>query len=485
MRPALLALLLLASCAPGKRPDDGSGSPAGAELQIVSQLDGASPDPVEGGLGLFSVNVRNVSKRCVILRDLALPDGSPILTWENPPPRPLEYKSQADEFVAESGPRAAGEAVHIGLLLPGESVIFRPQVRLLHLPRRYTLTYHSLTIEEVAKYVYFEVPGAGTLKYRLMLPSDVAAIPVVKEAAATHRAVIFPYAYSPTMSPSTAELALTVAAAPRRFRLAEALQRASIAPADVAESTFCVYLDAWAVRTRGRSWLITPRATTPLPKIPRFELCFFHLDTMETHLPAQFEFTGALEVRFPGRNVVPMRDAQQRTRKLAFIVREEVAGFLKELAEKGLEVEVRSEGRSISMVLRSEAQAGTHTLTFRDALEKAAIAPADVVEHLWSEALGAWALRTKTGAWHISDRGPGGLPAIPWFAYFFRALDQRAAAGDVKFDLPAEEADAFPFAPKGLVKKDDLARFLKAALDRGLTIDMNSADKDAPFRLRK
>ena len=482
MRTALVALILFSSCAPGKRTGPASTGP---DLQIVSMLDGASPDPVEGGLGLFSVNVRNVSKRCVILRDLALPDGAPILTWENPPPRPLEYKSEADEFVAEAGPRAAGEAVHIGLLFPGESVIFRPQVRLLNLPRRFTLTYHSYSVDEVSKYVYFEVQGAGVLKYRRVLPSDIAEMPVVKEAAATHRAVVFPYAYSPTMEPRTTELALTVEAAPRRFRLADALQRASIAPDDVVESTFCVYLDAWAVRTRSRSWLIAPKSTTPLPKIPRFELCFFHLDTIETHLPAQFEFTGALEVRFPERRVVPMRDAQERTRKLAFIAREEVGEFMKELAEKGLEIDVRIEGRALSMMLRSESPSGTHTISFRDALEKAAIAPADVSEHVWSEALQAWVLRTKKGSWHVSETGSGVLPPIPWFVFFFRALDERAAAGDVKFFLPAEEEEAFPFAPKGVVKRADLARFMKTALDRGLRIEMDTPEKNAPFWLRK
>jgi hypothetical protein len=485
MRPALLSLLLLAACGgPGGKRSSGEG-PAGPDLQIVAHLDGSSADPVEGGLGLFSVSVRNVSKRCAILRDLALPDGSPILTWENPPARPLEYDSRADEYRAESGPRTAGEAVHIGLLLPGESVLFRPHVRLLNLPRRFVLTYHSYSVEEVAQYVYFEVQGGGPLRYRRMAPVDVAEIIPVKEAAATHRAVIFPYGYSPTMTPRTAELLLNVEAAPRRFRLADALMRASIAATDVEESTFCVYLDAWAVRTRGRTWLISPRATTPLPRLTRFELCFFYLDTIETHLPAQFEFTGALDVRFPDLRIVPMRDAQDRSRKLAFIQREDLPSFLKEVAEKGLEVEVRAEGRAISLVLRTEAPAGAPTIPFADALKKAGIAANEIVEHLWSEALGAWVIRTKARSWRISDRGAGGLPAIPWFAFFFRKLDERAAAGDVKFIIPAEDIDAFDFAPAGAVKKADLGRFLTLVFERGLTIEVAASDREAAFRLKK
>jgi len=485
MRFAALALALLASCGtPGPRDTSPAGG-GGPDLQILAHLDGASPDPVEGGLGLFSVTVRNVSKRCAILRDLALPDGAPLLTWENPPPRPLEYNSKANEYRAESGPRNAGEAVHIGLLLPGESVIFRPQVRLLNLPRRYVLTYHSFSIEEVAQFVYFEVAGGGPLRYRRKDLEDVAAIPVVKETAATHRSVIFPYAYSPTMTPRTIEVTLNVQAPARRFRLPEALQRASIPVADVEESTFCVYLDAWAVRTRAKSWLITPRAVTSLPRFTRFELFFFHLDTMETHLPTQFEFTGSLNVRFPDLKVVAMRDAQDKTRKLAFIPREEVAAFLKEVSDKELEVEVRAEGRSVTLLLRSAALAGAHSLEFAEALKRTGIASTEVVEHLWSDALDAWAVRTKSRSLHIGEKSTGALPSIPWFAYFFRRLDERAAIGDVKFVIPAEDIDALPLAQGGKVRRADLGRFLAAVQERGLTIDVNATDKDAAFRLMK
>jgi hypothetical protein len=489
MRSALPALIALVSCT--SLPQGKSGDPAlpsevtgTQDLRILAQLDPASADPVEGGIGLFHVMVRNASKRHVILRDLALPDGTAVLSWINPPPRPLEYDSRSDEYRAETGPRAAGEAVHIGLLLPGESILFRPQVRLLDLPRRYRLTYHSYSAEEVSKNVYFETAGSGTLRYRRIAIADVAALQPVAEAAATHRSVIFPYAHSPTENPLTAELALNAETPQRKFRLADALRRASIAPSDVEESTYCLYLDAWPVRTRDKSWLITPRAVTPLPRITRFELCFFHLDTIESHLPVQFEFTGSLDVRFPDRQVTPMRDPQGRTRKLAFIERSRVAEFLKEVAEKGLEVEVRAEGRSISLLLRSAPQPGTPTIAFPDALKKAAMKSTEVVEHLWSEALQAWAVRTRSRAWHLSDRGAGALPEIPWFAYFFRVLDERAAAGDLKFVIPAEEIDAFPFAPGGLVKKSDLPRFLGRAQERGLKIEVPGA-KDGLFRLTR
>ena len=483
MRAALLPLFLLASCAaPG--PNRGPERGGGADLHIMAGLDPSSPEPVEGGLGLFSVSVRNVSKRCVILRDLALPDGTPILTWENPPPRPLEYDGKADEYRAESGPRAAGEAVHIGLLLPGESVLFRPQVRLLNLPRRYLLNYHSYSPEEVSRNVYFEVSG-GPLRYRRLAAPDVAAMPSVEGAAATHRSVIFPYAHSPTENPRSTELVLDVKAAPRRFSLAEALRRAALAASDVEESTYCVYLDAWAVRTRGRGWIVTTRGATPLPRFTRFELCFFHLDTIESHLPVQFEFTGALNERFPDRRVVPMRDSQGRMRNLAFVPREDVAGFLKEVAEKGLEVEVRAEGRSISLLLRSEAHAVAPTIAFTDALKKAGIASTDVVEHIWSDALGAWAVRTKTRSWHVSERGGGGLPPIPWFAYFFRKLDETAASGEARFVIPQEETAAFPFAPGGVVKKADLSRFLTAVLERGLTVEVSATNSGVVFRLKR
>lgn len=487
MRSALLGLLLLASCSPV--PGKSGGGPRSdgnftGELQILSDIDPASHDPIEGGLGLFSVSVRNASKRCVILRDLALPDGTPILTWVNPPPRALGYDPKADEYKAESGPRSAGEAVHIGVMLPGETLVFRPQVRLLNLPRRFLLNYHSFSPDEVSQNVYFEVLGGGPLRYRRLAAADVAAIPSVKVPAATHRAVIFPYAYSPTETPKTAELVLNVEAPPRRFRLADALRSASIATPEVEESTYCVYLDAWAVRARGKGWLITPRGSTPLPRITRFELCFFHLDSIDSHLPTQFEFTGALEVRFPDRRIHPLRE-QERTRKLAFIAREDVAGFLKEVADKGLEVEVRAEGRSISLLLRSAAHATAPTVAFADALKRAGIASTEVVEHVWSQALGAWAVRTRTRAWHLSDRAAGSLPPIPWFAYFFRRLDELAASGEVKFAIPAEDAEAFPFAPGGVVKTADLAAFLTAVQERGLTMDVNTAEKQTAFRLRR
>ena len=482
MRAAIVSVLLLASCA----PRGGGPSTAGApDLHILSYLDPASAEPIEGGLGLFAVSVRNASKRCVILRDLALPDGTPLLTWENPPPRPLEYAKAADEYRAESGPRTAGEAVHIGLLLPGETVNFRPQVRLLNLPRRYLLTYHSYSPEQVSQNVYFEVPGEGPLRYRRMAAADVVQLPVVKQTAATHRSVIFPYAHSPTENPRTMELVLDVETPPRRFRLEEALRRASMAPADLEESTYCVYLESWAVRTRDKGWLLTPKGATPLPRITRFELCFFHLDMIESHLPAQFEFTGSLDVRFQGRDIRTLRDPGGRARKLTFIERSDLAGFLKEVAEKNLEIEVRAEGRSISMLLRSAGHAGRQTLTIDEALKKVGLAKAEVVEQVWSDALGAWAIRTRTRSWQISERGAAGLPPVTWLAYFLEKLDERAAGGDVKFILPAEDIEAFPFAPGGVVKKSDLGRFLAAVGERGLTIDVSATDKEGPFRLKR
>src|SRR5688572_20802664 len=179
MRAGLLALLLLASCAPRSGGPATTGEVAAGGLQIRSGLDPASPDPIEGGLGLFSVSVRNGSKKCVILRDLTLVDGTPILTWVNPPPRPLEYDRGSDEFRSEVGPRSAGEVVHIGMLLPGESVIFRPQVRLLNLPRRYLLNYYSYSADQVSQNVYFEVLGPGQLRYRRLPIADVTAIPIM------------------------------------------------------------------------------------------------------------------------------------------------------------------------------------------------------------------------------------------------------------------------------------------------------------------
>jgi hypothetical protein len=486
MRAGLLALLLLASCAgPRSAGPATAGESASGGLQIRSGLDPASPDPIEGGLGLFSVSVRNGSKKCVILRDLTLVDGTPILTWVNPPPRPLEYDRGSDEFRSEVGPRSAGEVVHIGMLLPGESVIFRPQVRLLNLPRRYLLNYYSYSADQVSQNVYFEVPGPGQLRYRRLSVADVTAIPIMKDAAATHRSVIFPYAHSPTESPLTAELVLDVETPPRKFRLADALRRESIAAADVEESTYCAYLESWAIRTRDAGWLISSKGRSPLPRISRFELCFFHLDTIETHLPAQFEFTGALDVRFQGREVLTLRDTQGRARKLVFIEREKVPAFFREVAEKGLEVDVRAEGQSMSMLLRAATHGGTHTISFADALRKAGIGTKEVVEHRWSEALGAWALRTKSAAWYLSDRASGRLPAISWFSWFFERLDELAAAGDVKFVIPAGETDAFPYAPGGAVRKADLPRFLTAVHEVGLSIDVERSGKDATFRLRR
>ncbi|HTF56976.1 MAG TPA: hypothetical protein VK661_07060 [Planctomycetota bacterium] len=486
MRTALPLVLLAAACAPaGKNPSD-PANPAGTELQISAHLDPASPDPIEGGLGLFAVSVRNGSKRIVILRDLTLADGTPVLTWENPPPKPLVYDSRLDEFRAEAGPRASGEGVHIGLLLPGEAILFRPQVRLLNLPRRYLLYYHSYTADEAARNVYFEHREGGLLRYRQVHSSDLEAMASAKAPEATHRSVVFPHARSPLETPRTAEVTLQADAPPRRFRLADALVRAGLTLPEVEESTFCVYLDGWAVRARGKSWLITPKGATPLPAITRFELCFFHLDMIDPHLGVQFEFTGALDVRFPDRRIVPLRDNQERMRKLAFIPREEVAAFLKDVAQKGLEVDVRFDGRAASLVLRAASdRSGSPSLPFGQALKKAGIASAEVVEHVWSEALEAWAIRTKSASWVVSERGGGGLPAIPWFAFFFRRLDELAAAGEARFEIPAELREAFPYAAEGAVKRSDLAKFLAEAKERDLTIDVLPAGSTVPFRLRR
>jgi hypothetical protein len=484
MKAAIPVLLLLASCAPRTpgRPSDGPG--VSGELSIISFLDPASRDPIEGGLGLFSVSVRNASKKYVILRDLALADGTPILGWVNPPTRSLAYDPQAGEFRAESGPRAAGEVVHIGLLLPGETINFRPQVRLLGLPKKYVLTYYSYSLDQLAQVVYFEVEGGGPLRFRRRVAADIQAIPAMRETAATHRSVIFPSSNSPSETPSTAEVVLDVETPPRRFRLADALRKASIPPADVLESTYCDYLDGWAVRSVAGSKLVTPMAVTALPNITRFELCFFHLDSIETHLPAQFEFTGALDVRFPGRDIRPLRD-KGRTRKLAFIERSRLAGFLAEVDEKALEIEIRAEGQSISMVLRSAAHERVPTISLEDALKRAGIGRGEVLEDWWSDALGAWALRTRVKSWQVSERGLGPLPEINWFAWFFEKADDLCAAGrDVRFAIPAEHADAFPYAVGGAVKKADLAKFLVRAHELGLSVEV-TPERGGSFRLMK
>jgi len=486
MRTALPLVLLLAACAPpGRNPDD-AAAPAGNELQISARLDPATMDPIEGGLGLFAVSVRNASKRIVILRDLTLPDGAPILTWENPPAKPLIYDSRLDEFRADAGPHSSGEGVHIGLLLPGESIVFRPQVRLLNLPRRYDLYYHSYTAAEAARNVYFEDREGGGLRYRRVMSKEVESMPPAKTAEATHRSVVFPHARSPLETPRTAQVLLQADAPPRRFRLADALVRAKLTPPEVEESTFCVYLDGWAVRSHGKSWLITPKGATPLPAITRFELCFFHLDMIEPHLGAQFEFTGAIDVRFPDRRIVPLRDNQERMRKLAFIPREEVAAFLKEVAQKGLEVDVRFDGRAASLVLRAaSARSGSPAFPFAEALKKAGISSAEVVEHVWSDALEAWAIRTKSAAWFVSERGGGGLPSIPWFVYFFRKLDELSATGPARFEIPSELHEGLAAAADGAVKREDLPKFLTEAKERGLTIDVLPAGAAVPFRIRR
>ena len=484
MKAAIPLLIFLASCAPRGQGRPSDGPVTTGDLSIIAFLDPASRDPIEGGLGLFSVSVRNASKKYVILRDLALPDGTPLLSWVNPPTRSLTYDPQVGEFRAETGPRAEGEVVHIALLLPGETINFRPQVRLLGLPKRYVLTYYSYALEQLAQVVYFEVEGGGPLRYRRRVASDIKTIPVVKETAATHRSVVFPSSSSPSETPLTAEVLLDVETPPRRFRLADALRKASIPPAEVMESTYCEYLDAWAVRSVTGSKLITPKAVTALPNITRFELCFFHLDTIETHLPAQFEFTGALDVRFPGRDIRPLRD-KGRTRKLAFIERPRLAGFLAEVEEKALEIEIRAEGQSISMVLRSAAHETVPSITLDDALKRAGLVRSDVLEHRWSEALEAWAVRTRARSWQVSERTLGPLPQINWFAWFFEKVDDLSALRrDVRFAVPAEHLDAFPYAPGGTVKKADLSKFLARAHELGLSVEV-TPERGGSFRLRK
>jgi hypothetical protein len=475
----LLPLILLAACAPtGKTPS----STGGADLRVFSDLDPSSPDPVEGGLGLFVVHVRNVSKRFVILLEMALPDGTPVLSWENAPPRPLAYDPARDEFHQESGPRSAAEVVHVGLLLPGESLLFRPQVRLLGLPRRYHLKYVSYASPEIAQNVYFEQRDGRDLRYRRMPAAQIGQLVPVPEPAATHRSVVFPHADSPLESPRRADLVLTADAAARKFRLADALDRLKATPDAVVESTYCVYLGGWAVRTKEGAWLVTPRGAVPLPRISGFELCFFHLDTIEPHLGAQFEFTGALDVRFPDRNIVLLRE-QNRIRKLAFIMRDALPGFLKELKEKDLEVHVRVDRRAPSLVVRTPASEGDRTFPFSEALRKIGLTSAEVLEHVWSSALGAWAVRSRSGSWYVSARGAGALPEMPWFAHFLRRLDDLGDAESVRFDLPADLAMDFPYARDGAVRREDLARFLSEAKQKGLKAEVSPAGAETPFRL--
>ncbi|MBI4565829.1 MAG: hypothetical protein HY716_14165 [Planctomycetes bacterium] len=339
----------LTSCQGPSRPS----SPSGPELVLVGRLDLEGPPPIEGNLAQFEMEVRNASERFVILRDLTLADGTAVLSWQTAPPRPLRYDSVRDEFLQDPDGAPDADALNVGLLLPGETLRFRPQIRLLHFPRRYVLNYFAYTAEELAGNVYFEERTEDKrLRYRRWLAGEVAErLKLSAGSAAARRRIVFPHAYSVLEAPRRADLNLDVRVTPRAFRLEAALAHLGLGAADVREYTYGVALEAWAIRARSGAWLVSPRGKIPLPRITHFEFLFQYVDTLDAGVPVQFEFVGALDALFPNVRVVPVRE-KTRVRKLAFIPREDLPDFLRALHAEDLEIAVVTEGRSPSLRIR-------------------------------------------------------------------------------------------------------------------------------------
>ncbi len=463
---APLLLALLAACAPaGPRPD-GPG-PTRASLEVVCALDVMSPDPIEGEIGLFVIQLRNASKdRVVVLKDVAGPDGAPVISWSAASQRALRYDAAKDEYVPAADPKPGPvEPLNVGVLLPGETIQFRPRIRFIGFPKRFAVRHFDYSREEAAQNLYWEQREAGgRVRYRRISAVDVEEkLLSSRSVEGTHRSVVFPHGDSILEQPRSADLRLDQDVRPRAFRLADAAAKAKVDPAAVTEATWSTYLEGWALRTAAGSWLATPRGAVPLPPISSLEAFFQHLDLIEPGVALQVEFLGFSDARFPEVRIVLQHDVGG-TRRIGFIPREGALAFLAKVRAEDGEIDLRaSPGRTSVRVRRRSYQ-------LAEALARVGVARAAVVEAHYSTWLGGWALRTEKESWFAGSAELVKLPPITRFGLFFQSLDVLDPARPVELDYSVAARAALP--PEGPATRERLPALLGRIRERGFTVEV-------------
>lgn len=299
-RSALASLILLAACggAPGDRDDPGSG-----ELTVDWRIDSETSRPREGDLGTLVLSIRNGTDRVAVLRNIrfladprAREAAGAEFSWQVARAGRLTYERGRDVWIYDRRKAAErhAEVFNRGLLLPGETIVVRTRMRLLHFPRSFHLLYFPLTPTQLRQKIYWEVRRGRETVYQTLLGESLRErlVPVTGIEAPSHRVVVFPHAEGPGTRAEIRVVRVDAPLAPRAFSQEEAAERSGLRPP--WQVTYTNALRGWVFRNAEGTVLVTPDGRTPLPDIRHLERTFHYVDAAGV---------GKLEVELRGPSV--------------------------------------------------------------------------------------------------------------------------------------------------------------------------------------
>lgn len=341
LRRALL-LSLISGCATTTPP------PPKAELTATGRLE--DDRATEGEIGRFLVTVRNGSADFVVLREIVPVDSaSAPASWQVGLAGSLDYEEGTDSFLYER--RAKGTTAPLfnrGLLAPGESISFRTRLRLLDLPRTFTLRYYAYDATELSRRVYFEKRGERETRFVRLFGADLEKklAEADRKEAASLRTVVFPYAEQVAVRPLERTVELDGPVRKREFTLEQARAKAGVAADD--EHTFYDGLGLWAIRSGDRAWLVSAARLIELPRTRNLTAVFHLLDVIE-HPKFEVEFLKETKTLFA--DDYPL--VADGRRFLAFVPRSDLLEFLEKVRGFGLILDAQSaEGGARLVVTR-------------------------------------------------------------------------------------------------------------------------------------
>lgn len=299
-RSAFASLILLAACS-GRAGDRDAAGPG--ELTVDWRIDSDTTRPREGDLATLVLTIRNGTDRVAVLRNLrfladprAREAAGAEFSWQVARAGRLTYERGRDVWIYDRRKAAErhAEVFNRGLLLPGETIVIRTRMRLLHFPRTFHLLYYPLTATELRQMVYWEVRRDRETVYQTLLGESLRErlLPVTGVEAASHRVVVFPHAEGPGTRAEIRMVRVDARLTPRDFSQKEAAARSGLQPP--WQLTYTNALRGWIFRSAKGTVLVTPDGSTPLPDIRHLERTFHYVDSAGV---------GKLEVELRGPSV--------------------------------------------------------------------------------------------------------------------------------------------------------------------------------------
>lgn len=285
-------ILVLGACASGPSSSDTKTADAGGLLEVDVEIEKTGSAALrEGDLATVVFRVRNAGKIPIILRDLTQPrdlmlagSSGAVMTWQYAQPGLVTYSPDKDEWTYEKGRRAdvSRPVFNSGLLVAGETLSVRARVRVLDMPMDFQFSYFDLTVDDLRRKVYFEIPERRVSKYRTMVGRDLEdrLIKTTRPEESGHRIVVFPHAEPIATNALLKTVRLQETLKPRFFTLDQAARKAGVGRPRPGDYTFSIVFDAWILPKDGGHVMVTPTSVAPLPELRQMERTFHFIDTI-------------------------------------------------------------------------------------------------------------------------------------------------------------------------------------------------------------